>query len=268
MPFPYKKVLVIGATSGIGLQFAHHLIKEGVAVIAVGRRQDRLDAFVQETGSEKASAAAFDLTDIDGIPSFAQGIVKAHPDLDCIFLNAGVQYVMDFSKPHTVDIKKIQHEITVNYISIVALTHAFMPFYQAKPSSQEPAFIYTTTSLESVPYPMVLNYCASKSAIRSFILSVREQLKGFNIKLVELYTPLVQTELHNKQPGWGPDFNPGMPVADFINAAMEGFSAKQETVAVGMAKAVWDQFEEARGQRVGPQWELTKKALGSAHQFD
>ena len=73
MPFPYKKVLVIGATSGIGLQFAHYLIKEGVAVVAVGRRQDRLDAFVQETGSEKASAAAFDLADIDRIPSFAQG---------------------------------------------------------------------------------------------------------------------------------------------------------------------------------------------------
>ena len=57
-------------------------------------------------------------------------------------------------------------------------------------------------------------------------------------------------------------------MADFIDAAMEGFSAKQETVAVGMAKGMWDQFEEARGQRVGPQWELTKKGLGSAHQFN
>ena len=59
-----------------------------------------------------------------------------------------------------------------------------------------------------------------------------------------------------------------MPVADFIDAAMEGFAAKHETVAVGMAKGVWDQFEEARGQRVGPQWEATKKALGSAHRLE
>lgn len=68
-------------------------------------------------------------------------ITDAHPDLDSVILNAGVQYVMDFSKPHTVDIAKIRHEITVNYISVVALTHAFMPFFQAKPASQESSFI-------------------------------------------------------------------------------------------------------------------------------
>ena len=59
-------------------------------------------------------------------------ITKAHPDLDCVFLNAGVQYVMDFSKPQTVDMGKIQYEILVNYVSMVALTHAFMPFFQSK----------------------------------------------------------------------------------------------------------------------------------------
>ena len=59
-------------------------------------------------------------------------ITKAHPDLDCVFLNAGVQYVMDFSKPQTVDMAKVQYEILVNYVSMVALTNAFMPFFQKK----------------------------------------------------------------------------------------------------------------------------------------
>ena len=72
MPFPYKKVLVIGATSGIGLEFAERLVKEGVSVIAVGRRQDRLDAFVSKAGSGKASAVALDIADIAKIPRFAQ----------------------------------------------------------------------------------------------------------------------------------------------------------------------------------------------------
>lgn len=39
---------------------------------------------------------------------------------------------MDFSKPQTVDMGKIQYEILVNYVSMVALTHAFMPFFQSK----------------------------------------------------------------------------------------------------------------------------------------
>lgn len=68
-------------------------------------------------------------------------IVESHPDLDCVILNAGVQYVMDFSKPHTVDISKIQHEITINYVSMVALTHAFMPFFQRKATTEDVAFI-------------------------------------------------------------------------------------------------------------------------------
>ena len=59
----------------------------------------------------------------------SKSITKSHPDLDCAFLNAGVQYVMDFSKPHTVNMAEIKHEMTVNYLSFVALTHAFMPFF-------------------------------------------------------------------------------------------------------------------------------------------
>lgn len=72
MSFPYKKVLIIGATSGIGLELAERLLGQGVNVIAVGRRQERLDAFVSKAGPHKATAAAFDLANIDGVPSFAQ----------------------------------------------------------------------------------------------------------------------------------------------------------------------------------------------------
>ena len=79
---------------------------------------------------------------------------------------------------------------------------------------------------------------------------------------------LHQAELHDGQPGWGPDFNPGMPVTDFVSEAMEGFAAKRETVAVGVAKMSWDQYEEVRGQKVGPFWEILKKAHGNAHKLE
>lgn len=70
MAFQYKHVLIIGATSGIGKGMADHFIAQGIKVTAVGRRQDRLDEFVAQHGSDKASAIAFDIAKLDEIPAF------------------------------------------------------------------------------------------------------------------------------------------------------------------------------------------------------
>lgn len=74
MAFPYKKVLLIGATSGIGLEAAKQLVAKGVNVIAVGRRQDRLDSFVSSSAGApgKAWGEPLDIAEIDQIPAFAK----------------------------------------------------------------------------------------------------------------------------------------------------------------------------------------------------
>ncbi len=71
MSFQYKKVLVLGATSGIGEALAAKFVQEGAKVIVTGRRKENLDAFVQQHG-EQATAVQFDITQLDQIPSFAQ----------------------------------------------------------------------------------------------------------------------------------------------------------------------------------------------------
>lgn len=70
--FSYKTVLVIGATSGIGLALAEKLIANGCYVIASGRRQENLEALVKKHGAEKVATVKFDITDLDGIPAFAE----------------------------------------------------------------------------------------------------------------------------------------------------------------------------------------------------
>ena len=71
MPFQYKRVLVIGATSGIGHALSKRLIAEGSSVIVVGRRKERLEELVHTHGKDKASAVPFDVTEISKIPNFA-----------------------------------------------------------------------------------------------------------------------------------------------------------------------------------------------------
>lgn len=72
MAFPYKHVLLIGATSGIGKAMAGRFVAEGVKVTVVGRRQERLDDFVLSHGSDKASSLTFDIGELENIPKFAE----------------------------------------------------------------------------------------------------------------------------------------------------------------------------------------------------
>lgn len=67
MPFDYKKVLVIGATSGIGKELANKLVQNGTQLIISGRRKDNLDAFVQQHGAEKVTSKVFDIMQLDQV---------------------------------------------------------------------------------------------------------------------------------------------------------------------------------------------------------
>lgn len=70
MPFQYKTILMVGATSGIGLAMSERLVQEGSKVVAVGRREDKLDAFVSRHGKDRAAAIKFDIGDSAGIDDF------------------------------------------------------------------------------------------------------------------------------------------------------------------------------------------------------
>ena len=72
MAFPYKHVLFIGATAGIGRALADRFVETGVNVTAVGRRKERLDEFVQKHGVYKASGVQFDISEVDKIPAFVE----------------------------------------------------------------------------------------------------------------------------------------------------------------------------------------------------
>ncbi len=132
MAFIYKRVLLVGATAGIGAGLADRLIQEGAKVIAVGRRQDRLDAFVQKHGKDKASAMRFDISERAAIDQFVQSVTTSYPDLDCVFLNAGVQSPINLAEPGKVDLAAFHAEVEVNFTSIIDLTMKFLPILMAK----------------------------------------------------------------------------------------------------------------------------------------
>ncbi|KAF2221852.1 hypothetical protein BDZ85DRAFT_264492 [Elsinoe ampelina] len=261
MPLQYKKILVIGATSGIGEALASKFVSEGSKVIVVGRRKENLDKFVQSHGSDKATAVQFDITDLQGIPKFADSITKEHSDLDCVFINSGIQRGFNFADPSSVDLDVLGTEMTTNYTSYIHLTMAFLPYLQKQ--SRESAFMYTTSGLAIVPLLRCANYCASKAALHHWILCLREQLKDTskNIKVFEIFPPAVQTELHDEkhQPDIKNGRQIGIPLKDFTEETYKGLSAGQEEIAVEAAKRWHDAVETPRQQAFHKMTEMMKK---------
>lgn len=117
----------------------------------------------------------------------------------------------------------------------------------------QPSLIYVSSGLALVPYPRALNYSATKAALHHFLLSLRDQLKSGpgNVKIVEIFPPAVQTELHNTkhQPDIPNDQGAkfGMPLDEFTNETWEGLQKGDEQIFVGdFPKEAWPAFEQER----------------------
>ncbi|KAK4041539.1 hypothetical protein C8A01DRAFT_14718 [Parachaetomium inaequale] len=230
MAFNYKRVLLVGATSGIGAAMADKLVLEGAKVIAVGRRQERLDAFVQKHGPEKASGVRYDITDTAGMDAFIERIVTDYPDLDCVFLNAGRQHQVRLSRPAEVDLDAFHAEMGTNFSRLVDLSVKFLPHLLQKPFPT--ALVVTGSLIAAVPAVAVPAYSASKAALNAFVCCLRRQYRGTNTRIIEVWPPLVQTEIHDYM---GPEIGRamGMPVSEFTDKAWAQLAAGNELVIVG-----------------------------------
>ncbi|KAI1842093.1 hypothetical protein JX266_011744 [Neoarthrinium moseri] len=245
MAFPYKNVLMIGATSGLGLALAERMIENGIFVIGVGRRKERLDEFVAKHGPQKAAASQFDITNLHGIPTWVEDITKRHPSIDAVVLNSGIQRPVDFTKPKNIDLDLVQHEITTNYTSYISLITHFLPHLQSR-SPNPTALITVTSGLALVPLPRCANYCATKAALHSLCWTLRAQLgedeASKHIRVIELVPPAVQTELHTQQ-GLS---QLGIPIEEFTDDAWRGLLADEEEILVGPIKDRFGRVEVGR----------------------
>lgn len=240
--FPYKKTLVLGATSGIGLALAERIISATDShVIVAGRRQEKLDEFVKKHGKDRASAEQVDLLDLKSLPEFVERV----KDIDCIILNSGIQRGLDFTKPESIDLDSVSDEFNTNYLAYVHLLKVLLPHF----AERNAALVFVTSCLALVPLYRCPNYCASKAAMHQLIMVLRSQLAS-NIKIMEILPPSVQTELHDAkhQPDIKDGRSIGMPLDEFTDKAWKGLERGDEHIPVGLAEEQWNALEKTRAE--------------------
>ncbi|PWY86763.1 putative short-chain dehydrogenase/oxidoreductase [Aspergillus heteromorphus CBS 117.55] len=268
MSFPYQKVLVIGATSGIGKALATRLVEKGTKVVVAGRRKENLDEFVRVHGGEgeKVSSAVIDVMQLDQIPEFATSVTTSHPDLDCVFVNSGIQRPFDFTDPSSVDLDVFDQELITNYTSAVRLTKAFLPHLQKQRT--QTAIAFTSSQMGLVPMLRCPGYGASKAALHHFVLALRTQLEegAGDVKVIEIYPPAVQTELHDAkhQPDLKDGHLIGMPLQEFVDEVWERLQGGEDQIPVGSAKDFFNGFEVKRQEMYKS---MTEMLSGLLEQF-
>jgi uncharacterized oxidoreductase len=182
-------ILITGGGTGIGLELAKAFIKNDNKVLICGRREDKL-----KEAKEMHPAIEYKVCDVSEATQREElfnWIVSAHPEINMIINNAGIQRPA-LIKKGTEDYKSVHSEIAINLEALIHLCMLFTPYLMKQPDS---AIINVTSGLAFSPIAFMPVYCASKAAVHSFTMSIRHQLKDTTVKVFELIPPIVDTDL-------------------------------------------------------------------------
>ncbi|MEM7144881.1 MAG: SDR family NAD(P)-dependent oxidoreductase [Verrucomicrobiota bacterium] len=124
-----KRILLTGATDGIGLETARSLVSLGHQVLLHGRNPDKLNAAARElsskSGISEIETYVADLSHMTEVESLAKAVADKHPHLDALINNAGV-----YITPEPITSDGLDARFAVNTIAPWLLTQQLLPLLE------------------------------------------------------------------------------------------------------------------------------------------
>jgi uncharacterized oxidoreductase len=227
MKLSNRTVLVTGGTSGIGLGIAEAFHRSKSRVIVCGRDREKLS--MVKSKLPEITALPCDVGDARQREDLAGEVLRRFPDLDILVNNAGIQRYIDLKKGYR-ELRSGEDEVAINFVSVVELTGLFIGHLLERPSA---AIINVSSGIGFVPMIDTPLYSATKAAVHTYSLVLRQQLKVTSVRVIEIVPPMVDTDL-NKE---GRDRTNlkfrGISLAEYIPAVTKGLEEDVEMIFHG-----------------------------------
>ena len=228
MKISKNTILITGGATGIGFGLAEEFLRQDNTVIICGRRENRL-----KEAQEKLPALNIrvcDVTKLSDRENLVKWVLENFPNLNIFINNAGIQNNHDLSG--TMDIAAVQKECDTNFIAPIHLSNLLTDHLKNQPES---AIVNITSGLAFTPLAFMPVYCATKSALHSFSLSLRYQLSNTSIKIFEIAPPIVDTELDVGARDQRGQRDRGMKPEEFAMHALAAIKGDVFEAAIGFA---------------------------------
>jgi short-subunit dehydrogenase len=184
------KILITGASSGLGAELARQYASSDNELILLARREDKLYQLRHEL-FEKVKNIDIIVADVTEFEALQEKI-KLIGAVDMVILNAGI------SLGHTGNITPIaefKRLYDVNVLANHAILEILLPHFK-KQKSGKIVFISSLASLFSMPSAKV--YSSSKRALNAYAEGIRYKYKKDNIKVINILPGFIKSELTDK----------------------------------------------------------------------
>ena len=183
------KVVISGASSGIGLALARHYLERGATVAAFARRGELLQILAAEFPG-KAFCYTLDVRDAPALRHAAEDFTARAGVPDIVIANAGVS--RGTLTEYVEDEEVFQNVMDINVLGMVK---TFQPFLAAMRAAKRGtlAGIASVAGFRGLPGSSA--YSASKAAAISYLESLRVELHGSGVKVVTLCPGYIKTPM-------------------------------------------------------------------------
>jgi short-subunit dehydrogenase len=226
-----RRIIITGASSGIGRCLAEQLARQGARLILAARSADKLDELVRQLGSSDVHAVPADVTKADDRRRLLDFAVEHLGGLDVLINNAGLASWAHFADSTEEILRQI---MDVNFFAPAELIRSAIPILV---DGQQPAVVNVASMCGRRGMPAWTEYSASKFALCGLTEALRGELVRFDIDTLLVVPGLTRSDFPRHflrcEGRMKIDFSAGMPPERVAEGIIRGLQKNRTETVLG-----------------------------------